>query len=78
MGFCVPKSQSVGKIVVFHGVHNINMDAKGRLAIPARQRDPLHAECDGHVVITIDTIEVNPDLDPASFSMPAAPAEAGG
>ena len=40
---------------MFRGVQHINMDAKGRLAIPARQREPLHAECAGRVVITIDT-----------------------
>jgi MraZ protein len=32
------------------------MDAKGRLAIPARQREPLHSECAGCVVVTIDTM----------------------
>jgi MraZ protein len=31
------------------------MDAKGRLAIPARQREPLQAISAGHVVVTIDT-----------------------
>jgi MraZ protein len=31
------------------------MDAKGRLAMPARQREPLLAECAGQVVLTIDT-----------------------
>jgi len=31
------------------------MDAKGRLAMPARQREPLHSESAGQVVITIDT-----------------------
>tara|TARA_R110000772_G_scaffold267428_1_gene391543 strand:- start:101193 stop:101621 length:429 start_codon:yes stop_codon:yes gene_type:complete len=31
------------------------MDAKGRLAMPARQREPLRALCDGQIVITIDT-----------------------
>ena len=31
------------------------MDAKGRLAIPARQREPLQAVCAGRVVATIDT-----------------------
>lgn len=30
------------------------MDAKGRLALPARQRERLHALCGGHIVITID------------------------
>jgi MraZ protein len=40
---------------VFRGVQHINMDAKGRLAMPARQREPLHSESGGHVVTTIDT-----------------------
>jgi MraZ protein len=40
---------------VFRGVQYINMDAKGRLAIPARQREPLLANCAGQVVLTIDT-----------------------
>ena len=31
------------------------MDAKGRLAIPARQREPLLEECAGKIVVTIDT-----------------------
>ena len=40
---------------MFRGVHNINMDTKGRLAVPARQRESLLAQCEGRVVITIDT-----------------------
>ena len=40
---------------MFRGVQHINMDAKGRLAMPARQREPLQSESAGHVVITIDT-----------------------
>jgi len=31
------------------------MDAKGRLAMPARQREPLLAHCNGQLVATIDT-----------------------
>jgi len=31
------------------------MDAKGRLAMPARQREPLIAQCEGQIVVTIDT-----------------------
>lgn len=31
------------------------MDAKGRLAMPAKQRERLVAECEGQVVVTIDT-----------------------
>jgi len=33
----------------------INMDAKGRLAMPVRHRDTLQQEADGQMVITIDT-----------------------
>jgi MraZ protein len=40
---------------MFRGVQYINMDAKGRLAMPARQREPLMAECNGQMVATIDT-----------------------
>jgi MraZ protein len=31
------------------------MDAKGRLAIPSRQREPLMEQCEGRIVVTIDT-----------------------
>ena len=40
---------------MFRGVQHINMDAKGRLAVPARQRESLLVQCAGQVVITIDT-----------------------
>ncbi|GAB5453320.1 MAG: division/cell wall cluster transcriptional repressor MraZ [Halioglobus sp.] len=40
---------------MFHGVHNINMDAKGRMAMPTRLREPLQALCEGRIVVTIDT-----------------------
>lgn len=40
---------------MFRGVQHINMDAKGRMAIPARQRDSLNESASGHIVITIDT-----------------------
>ncbi|TGD74072.1 division/cell wall cluster transcriptional repressor MraZ [Mangrovimicrobium sediminis] len=40
---------------MFRGVQQVNMDAKGRLAIPARQREPLLGQCDGKIVVTIDT-----------------------
>lgn len=40
---------------MFRGVQHINMDAKGRLAVPARQREPLLSQSAGQVVITIDT-----------------------
>lgn len=40
---------------MFRGVQHINMDAKGRLAMPARQREPLLSQCAGQLVATIDT-----------------------
>lgn len=40
---------------MFRGVQHINMDAKGRLAMPAKQRERLLSECEGQVVVTIDT-----------------------
>ena len=40
---------------MFRGVQHINMDAKGRLAMPARQREPLLSRCEGRIVATIDT-----------------------
>lgn len=39
---------------MFRGNNEINMDAKGRMAIPARYRDALAAGCDGQLVATID------------------------
>lgn len=36
----------------FLGSHSINMDAKGRLAIPARVREELSHACDGRIVLT--------------------------
>ncbi len=39
---------------MFRGTNTINMDAKGRMAIPAKHRDALLSDCDGHLVITID------------------------
>lgn len=37
---------------MFQGATALNLDAKGRLAIPARHREPLVAASDGHVVLT--------------------------
>jgi len=39
---------------VFRGASAINLDAKGRIAIPMRYRDSLHAEHGGKLVITVD------------------------
>ncbi len=40
---------------MFRGVNTINLDAKGRMAMPARYRDQLQSHCAGHLVATIDT-----------------------
>jgi MraZ protein len=42
---------------VFRGVATFNLDAKGRMAIPAKFRKHLDVCCDGKLVITIDHAE---------------------
>lgn len=39
---------------MFRGVNTLNLDAKGRLAIPTRYREPLHVQCSGELVVTVD------------------------
>jgi len=41
--------------VMFRGINPINLDAKGRMAIPSRYRAPLSVNCAGELVVTIDT-----------------------
>ncbi|MBV0932687.1 division/cell wall cluster transcriptional repressor MraZ [Marinobacterium weihaiense] len=40
---------------MFRGMNPINLDAKGRMALPARYRDSVREHCDGRMVVTIDT-----------------------
>jgi len=40
---------------MFRGINTINLDAKGRMAMPARYREQLIKQCSGHLVVTIDT-----------------------
>ncbi len=40
---------------MFRGVSTLSLDAKGRLAMPARYREQLQACCAAHLVVTIDT-----------------------
>jgi len=42
---------------VFRGVNAINMDAKGRFALPTRYRDRITSICDGQLIATVDTQE---------------------
>lgn len=39
---------------MLRGVTNINLDAKGRLAIPTRYREQLISGCEGQMVVTVD------------------------
>ena len=39
---------------MFQGAAQLNLDSKGRLAIPARHRDLLLAHCAGQLVLTAD------------------------
>jgi len=39
---------------LFRGVNTLNLDDKGRMAIPARYREPLQDACDSQLVITVD------------------------
>jgi MraZ protein len=40
---------------MFRGVQHINLDAKGRMAVPSRQRELLSVLSEGHIVLTVDT-----------------------
>jgi len=42
---------------VFRGVNEINLDAKGRMALPAKYRELIVEVCEGRMVVTIDTEE---------------------
>lgn len=44
MGFCVG--------LIFQGASALSLDAKGRLAVPARHRDALAALCSGQLTLT--------------------------
>ena len=39
---------------MFQGAAQLNLDSKGRLAIPAKHRDELMAHCAGQLVLTAD------------------------
>jgi MraZ protein len=38
---------------VFRGINPINLDAKGRVALPVKYRDRVSDRCDGHMVLTV-------------------------
>lgn len=37
---------------MFRGATSLNLDVKGRLAVPSRHREALLAQCAGHLVLT--------------------------
>jgi len=39
---------------LFRGVNTLNLDAKGRMAMPTRYRERLQDCCDGQLVMTVD------------------------
>ena len=38
----------------FRGINNISVDAKGRMALPARYRERLLEACGGRLIVTVD------------------------
>lgn len=42
---------------MLRGVNNLNLDAKGRMAIPTKYRDSLARRCEGQMVLTVDSRE---------------------
>ena len=41
---------------MFRGVTNINLDAKGRVAMPTRYRERLAEHCGGQMVVPKSTV----------------------
>ncbi|MES2040842.1 MAG: division/cell wall cluster transcriptional repressor MraZ [Pseudomonadota bacterium] len=37
---------------MFQGASSLNLDAKGRMSIPARHRDALNVQCEGRITLT--------------------------
>jgi MraZ protein len=42
---------------MFRGINSVNLDAKGRMALPARLREAIGEHVDTNLVVTIDTRE---------------------
>ncbi|VAW68167.1 Cell division protein MraZ [hydrothermal vent metagenome] len=40
--------------MIFRGINNLTLDAKGRMAIPSRYRDRLMESCCGRLIVTVD------------------------
>ena len=50
-----PPRSPVVLMAAFRGTHTLNLDAKGRLALPSRVRAQVMEACGGHLVLTIDS-----------------------
>jgi transcriptional regulator MraZ len=48
-------SSSLKGQIMFRGINSINLDTKGRFAIPTKYRGPLSVEQKAELVVTIDT-----------------------
>lgn len=64
---------------MFRGVATLNLDAKGRLAIPAKHRDALMVRCNGRLIITADPskcllIYPQPDWEPIQEQLMSMPS----
>ena len=44
---------------MFRGVNKLNLDAKGRLAVPTRYREQLRVSCGSQLVITVESNSIN-------------------
>jgi MraZ protein len=40
--------------MIFRGINNLAVDAKGRMAMPARYRERLMETCGGRLIVTVD------------------------
>lgn len=40
--------------LMFRGINDLNLDAKGRLSMPARYRECIQESCGGSLVVTVD------------------------
>jgi transcriptional regulator MraZ len=45
---------AVKGITVFRGVNALNLDVKGRMAMPTKYRERLKVHCSGQLIITVD------------------------
>ena len=67
------------RVVMFQGAAALSLDAKGRLAVPARHRDVLAVACEGRLVITAHPhrcllVYPQPAWEPIKAKVLAAPS----